>query len=140
MSTPQQVAALLPKPSPAMVVDAFRLVMGSANEWVAVVRQEETKRQELRVWEKTQLEIIQVQRDFLLTALDRTFDERRENFRRLFDNLDTALASDGDDAAAHVADILGAITDLAKTSPFKDLKSPSIVVQEFLQSGRVIEL
>jgi hypothetical protein len=140
MSTPQQVAALIPKPSPAMVVDAFRLVMGSANEWVTVVRQEETKRQEIRAWEKTQLEIIQVQRDFLLTALDKTFDERRENFRRLFDNLDGALTSDGDDAAAHVADILGAITDLAKTSPFKDLKSPSIVVQEFLQSGRVIEL
>jgi hypothetical protein len=39
-----------------------------------------------------------------------------------------------------VSDLLGAITDLAKTSPFKDLKSPTLVVQEFLQSGRVIEL
>jgi hypothetical protein len=39
-----------------------------------------------------------------------------------------------------MSDLLGAITDLAKTSPFKDLKSPTLVVQEFLQSGRVIEL
>jgi hypothetical protein len=123
-----------------MVVDAFRLVVTSASEWVTVVVQEGARRQEIRAWEKTQLEIIQVQRDFLLTALDKTFDERRENFRRLFDNLDAALASDRADAAAEVSDLLGAITDLAKTSPFKDLKSPALVVQEFLQSGRVIEL
>jgi len=123
-----------------MVVDAFRLVVTSTSEWVTVVAQEGARRQEIRAWEKTQLGIIQVQRDFLLTALDKTFDERRENFRRLFDDLDAALVSDREDAAAEVSDLLGAITDLAKTSPFKDLKSPTLVVQEFLQSGRVIEL
>jgi len=140
MSTPTQIAALLPKPSPTMVVDAFRLVMASAMEWRTVVAQEDTKREEIRAWEKTQLEIIQVQRDFLLAALDKTFDERGENFRRLFDQLDGALTSTREDSAAQVADLLGAITDLAKESPFKDLKSPTLVVQEFLQSGRVIEL
>ena len=122
-----------------MVVDAFRLVVASTSEWVTVLAQEGARRQEIRVWEKTQLEIIQVQRDFLLTALDKTFDERRENFRRLFDDLDAALVSDREDAAAEVSDLLGAITDLAKTSPFKDLKSPTLVVQEFLKSGRVID-
>ena len=140
MSSSKAVAALLPMPSPAMVVDTFRLVLASANEWVTVVAQEQTRREEIRAWETSQLEIIQVQRDFLLTALDKTFDERRENFRRLFDNLDTALVSNRDDSAAQVADLLGAITDLANTSPFKDLKSPTLVVQEFLRSGRVIEL
>lgn len=140
MSTPKSVEALLPQPGPAMIVDAFKLVVSSANEWITVVAQEQTRRQEIRAWEKSQLEIIDVQRDFLLTALDKTFDERSENFRRLFDQLDIALVSDRDDAAAQVADLLGTITDLAKTSPFKDLKSPALVVQEFLQSGRVIEL
>jgi flagellar biosynthesis/type III secretory pathway chaperone len=140
MSASNAVEALLPKPSPTMVVDTFKLVVTSANEWVTVVAQEQTRRQEIRAWEKSQLEIIHVQRDFLLTALDKTFDERRENFRRLFDQLDAALVSDRDDAAAQVSDLLGTITDLAKTSPFKDLKSPTLVVQEFLNSGRVIEL
>ena len=140
MSASNAVEALLPKPSPTMVVDTFKLVVTSANEWVTVVAQEQTRRQEIRAWEKSQLEIIHVQRDFLLTALDKTFDERRENFRRLFDQLDAALVSDRDDAAAQVSDLLGTITDLAKTSPFKDLKSPTLVVQEFLKSGRVIEL
>src|SRR3954468_23860045 len=133
-------AELLPKPSPAMVADTFKLVVTSANEWLTVVTQERTRRQEIRAWENSQLEIIHVQRDFLLTALDKTFDERRENFRRLFDQLDAAMVSDRDDAAAQVSDLLGAITDLAKTSPFKDLKNPTLVVQEFLKSERVIEL
>ncbi len=140
MSISKQVSTLLPTPSPTMVVDTLNLVISSANEWITVVSQEQTKRQEIRAWEQTQLEVIAVQREFLLTALQRTFDERGENFRRLFDDLDTALESNAEDAAARVADILGAITDLAKTSPFKDLKSPEIVVQEFLQSGRPIEL
>jgi hypothetical protein len=140
MSVSNKVATLIPKPSPAMVVDAFRLVMASAQEWHTVTAQEETRREEIHAWKESQLEIIQVQRDFLLTALDKTFDERRENFRRLFDQLDRALASDRDNAAAQVSDLLGTITDLAKTSPFKDLKSPALVVQEFLQSGKVIEL
>lgn len=130
----------LPKPGPAMVVDTFNLVLTSANEWVRVINQEKTKREEIRVWEQSQLEIIHVQRDFLLTALDKTFDERRENFRRLFDNLDEVLVSDREDAGAQVSEILGSITALAQTSPFKDLKSPALVVQEFLQSGRIIEL
>lgn len=140
MSTPQIVAKALPKPSPAMAVDAVRMVVASTTEWMTVVQQERTKRQEIEAWETTQLEIIHIQRDFLMTALDKTFDERRENFRRLFDALDVALASEGDSGAAQVADLLESITELAKTSPFKDLKSPELVVQEFLQSGRVIEL
>lgn len=138
MSTPN--GRMLPTPSPAMLVDTFQLVMASANEWVTVIAQEHTKRQEISAWEKSQLELIQIQREFLLSGLDRTFDERRENFRRLFDSLDTALTSDREDAAAQVADLLETITALAKTSPFKDLKSPTLVVQEFLQSGRTIEL
>ena len=140
MTTPNAVEAMLPKPGPAMIVDAFRLVVTSADEWVTVVVQEQTRRQEIRAWEKSQLEIIHVQREFLLVALEKTFDERSENFRRLFDELDVALLSDREDAAAQVSVLLGAITDLAKTSPFKDLKSPTLVVQEFLQSGKVIEL
>lgn len=140
MSASKAVAAMLPKPGPAMVVDTFNLVISSATEWVQVIAQEKTRREEIRAWEQSQLEIIHVQRDFLLTALDRTFDERRENFRRLFDNLDSALVSDQEDAGAQVSELLAAITELAQTSPFKDLKSPALVVQEFLKSGKVIEL
>lgn len=122
-----------------MIVDTFRLLVTSTNELVATVAQERTRREEIRSWESTQLEIIHVQRDFLLKALDEIFDERRETFRRLFDQLDRALGGDREDSANNAAG-LDAITDLAKTSPFTDLTSPELFVQEFLKPGRVIEL
>jgi hypothetical protein len=140
MSSSNQIRAVLPKPGPAMVVDTFRLVVASTTEFVAVLAQERTKQDEIKAWSTQQLELIHVQRDFLLIGLEKTFDERRENFRRLFEQLDVALTSERDDSGAHVAEILGSITELAQTSPFKDLKSPALVVQEFLQSGRVIEI
>lgn len=71
----------------------------------------------------------------LLTALDRTFDERRENFQLLFGNLNAALVSERDDAGVQLSEILSAVTELARTSSFSDLKSPALVVQE-VSSGR----
>lgn len=44
MSISNQIATLIPKPSPALVADTFNLVIRSANEWIAVVSQEKTKR------------------------------------------------------------------------------------------------
>lgn len=140
MTTKKAVAKLLPTPGPAMIIDTFTLVVASTNELITTLVQEQRRREEIRAWEKTQLEVIHVQRDFLLKALDEVFDERRENFRRLFDQLDRALESGGENSAAQAAGLLDAITDLAKTSPFKDLKSPELFVQEFLKPGRVIEL
>jgi len=136
----QATMKTLPEPGPAMITDTFNLVLGSVNQWMKVINEEKTKRIEIATWKQTQLEIIHIQRDFLLTTLDKTFDERRENFRRLFDNLDVALTSQNGNAGEQVSEILGTITELARTSPFKDLKSPSLVVQEFLQNGKVIEL
>jgi len=140
MTTTSKIQALLPKPGPAMIVDTLKLVMSSANEWVAVTSQERSRRQAIESWEMSQIAIIDLQRDFLLSALEKTFDERSENFRRLFDQLDEALRSDREDSAVTVSDLLSAITELAAVSPFKDLKSPALVVQEFLQTGRTIEL
>lgn len=140
MSSSTPAERLLPKPGPEMVVDTFKLVVTSASEWITVLAEEKRRREEISVWASSQIEIIRVQQNFLLAALEKTFDERRENFRRLFDQLDGALLSGSDNAAAQAADLLEAITDLAKTSPFKDLKSPALVVQEFLQGGRVIEI
>ena len=54
--------------------------------------------------------------------LERSFDERQKNFADLFAALDTAMQSGGD-----VAMILGAITTLAASSPFKDLHDIDLV-------------
>ena len=77
---------------------------------------------------------IHAQETVLLKALDLTFDERRENFRRLFDGLDTAMAA-GD--AAQAASVLESITDLAKASPFKELANLEIIVAELKRPDQV---
>ena len=130
----------LPKPGPSLLLDAFKLVIDSASEYASVIAKEKTQRGEIHAWAETQLEILHIQRDFYLAALDKTFDERTENFRNLFDKLDQALTSESEGSGAVVAELLGAITDLAKSSPFKDLKSPELVVREFLRGGRIVEL
>ncbi|MBW4602487.1 MAG: hypothetical protein KME29_23705 [Calothrix sp. FI2-JRJ7] len=50
--------------------------------------------------------------------LDRSFDERAKNFHALFTIVDSAIASGNNEQLAFT---LNSITELAKSSPFKDL-------------------
>lgn len=108
-------------------------VVDAADQWVKVIQEESTRREEIRAWEATERERIVAQRDVLLRGLELTHDERRENFRRLFDNLDVAMG--GNDATT-AASLLDSITELAKASPFKDLGNVEFVVNELKQPDR----
>ncbi|MBY9074226.1 hypothetical protein K1X13_05260 [Nocardioides sp. WL0053] len=108
-------------------------MVDAADQWVKVIQEESTRREEIRAWEATERERIVSQRDVLLRGLELTHDERRENFRRLFDNLDVAMRSND---AATAASLLDSITELAKSSPFKDLGNVEFVVNELKQPDR----
>lgn len=109
-------------------------VVEAADDWVKEMQRAKTARAEIASWEHVQTEKIRAQQSILLKALDLTFDERRENFRRLFDGLDAAMdASD----AGQAASFLESITELARTSPFKDLANMEIVVAELKRPDRV---
>ena len=108
-------------------------MVDAADQWVKVIQEESTRREEIRAWEATERERIVAQRDVLLRGLELTHDERRENFRRLFDNLDVAMRNDD---AATAASLLDSITELAKSSPFKDLANVEFVVNELKQPDR----
>ena len=108
-------------------------MVDAADQWVKVIQEETTRREEIRAWEASERERIVAQRDVLLRGLELTFDERRENFRRLFDNLDLAMRSNDAQTAAGVLD---SITELAKSSPFKDLGNVEFVVNELKQPDR----
>lgn len=112
-------------------------MVDAADQWIKVVQEESTRRVEIRSWEATERERIVAQRDVLLRGLEVTHDERRENFRRLFDNLDVAMQSND---AAMAASLLDSITELAKSSPFKDLANVEIVVNELKQPDRTWKL
>ena len=61
---------------------------------------------------------INAQRDSLMAYLDRSFDERAENFRALFSVVDKAMSSRNNEQLALA---LNSITEIAKSSPFKEL-------------------
>jgi alkylated DNA nucleotide flippase Atl1 len=108
-------------------------MVDTADLWVKVVQEESTRREEIRAWEATERERIVAQRDVLLRGLELAHDERRENFRRLLDNLDVAMREDD---ATTAASLLDSITELAKSSPFKDLGNVEFVANELKQPHR----
>ena len=119
------------------VVNPFQVVLTLvefAGSWVTEVQRAETDRAGIAAWEQVQTGKILAQREILLTALNLTFDERRENFRRLFDGLDLAITA-GD--AAQAAAVLESITDLAEVSPFKELANLEIIVTELKRPEQV---
>ena len=104
------------------------------DKWIVEVQRAQVERAEMAAWEHAQIDRIHAQREVLLKALELTFDERRENFRGLFDGLDSAMAAED---PSQVASFLESITDLAKSSPFKELANLEIVVSELKRPDRV---
>ena len=98
--------------------DCLKEIVSAYTEYKTIVQQEQTKRRGIEAWEKVTVANINAQRDFLMAYLDRSFDERAENFRALFSVVDQALASGNNDQLALT---LNSITEVAKSSPFKDL-------------------
>lgn len=83
-----------------------------------ITEQEQTKRREIEAWEKETIAQINAQRDILIRYLDRSFDERAENFRTLFNVVDRAMTTGNNE---QLAVALHSITEIAKSSPFKEL-------------------
>ncbi len=98
-------------------VESLEQMVSAYTEYLAIAEQEKTKRRDIEAWEKEAITRINAQRD-LITYLDRSFDERAENFRSLFGVVDDAI-SEGDNQQLALA--LNSITEIAKSSPFKDL-------------------
>ena len=96
----------------------FSQLVDAYTEYQRVAQEERTKRREIAAWEKAAVATIEQRRDVMMKFLDRSFDERAENFREFFTLADQAIATGDND---QLAAILTSIVELAKTSPFKDL-------------------
>ena len=96
------------------VIDGLKVIADSMREIAA----QKTEQERIRRQAAVQIARVHVWRDVFLDYLDRAFDERRSNFRELFDRLDSAMAANRIEGVAHTLD---AIVALAKSSPFKDL-------------------
>ena len=98
--------------------ECLQQIVSAYTEYKIIAEQEQTKRREIEAWEKVTIAKINAQRDLLMAYLNRSFDERAENFRHLFCVVDRASAADNNDQLALA---LHSITELAKLSPFKEL-------------------
>ncbi|MGB5960376.1 MAG: hypothetical protein WBG73_06930 [Coleofasciculaceae cyanobacterium] len=99
------------------VVEAYK-------EYKIVAEQEQTNRREIEAWEKATIAQIEANRDAVIKYLENSFDERANNFRFLFEKVDMAIA-DGDNNQLALA--LHSITEIAKSSPFKELADLNLV-------------
>ena len=97
-------------------------IVDAAQDYLTVREVEATKQATIRARKEVDLEEIHAKSDLFMTYLSRSFDERQKNFAELFAALDKAMQSGGD-----VALVLGAITTLAASSPFKDLHDIDLV-------------
>ncbi|GET43572.1 hypothetical protein [Microseira wollei] len=98
--------------------ECLRDIVQAYTEYKIVAEEEQTKRRGIEAWEKATVAQIKANRDALIKYLDRSFDERAKNFRFLFSKVDEAIAK-GDTSQLTLA--LHSITEIAKSSPFKEL-------------------
>lgn len=127
--TPGPVAGRIIGPDSAMNVLDEVLRLG--REWVQVHEETSTKRTAIQADAEVTIAQIHARRDLFLTYLDRSFDEREQNFEALFARLDEALASSPEAVGA----ILSSITTLALKSPFADLHDPVALRQKLDDPG-----
>ncbi|MEP0796457.1 hypothetical protein NDI44_18225 [Trichocoleus sp. DQ-A3] len=98
--------------------ECLRDIVSAYTEYKKVAEEERTKRRDIDAWEKEIIAKINAQRDLLMAYLDRSFDERAENFRALFGVVDLAITTGNNEQLALA---LNSITEIAKSSPFKDI-------------------
>lgn len=98
--------------------ESLQQIVSAYTDYLTIAEQEQTKRREIEAWEKESITKIDATRDLLMKYLDRSFDERAENFRALFTVVDRAIAADNNEQLALA---LHSITEIAKSSPFKEL-------------------
>lgn len=116
--------------------DAFEQVISAYSEYKKIAEEEKTKRAAISAWEKTRLAEIKAQRDFLIGYLEKSFDERKDNFQQLFKLVDQAIENNDNQQLALSLD---AIVKLAQSSPFKDLANLDNVMDKLADSNTVWE-
>lgn len=81
---------------------------------------QETKRVNINAQRDVLIKNIEARKEIVMKFLDKSFDERKENFAKLFSLVDKAMASNNNEQLALA---LQSINLLAAESPFKALRS-----------------
>jgi dephospho-CoA kinase len=111
-------------------------IVAAYTEYKKIAEEEKTKREQIKAWKVVEVEKINTLKNFLREYLDNSFDERKDNFEKMFALLDVAISNNNNE---QLALILNSITDLAKTNPFKQLSNLDSVREALNNSNHVWE-
>jgi len=104
--------------NPAEATEALTHLVTMAGEVAKFTEVQKTKRKEIEAKRDIIVSNIQSQKEIILAYLDKSFDERKENFAKLFEVVDNAMESNN---LKQLAMGLDSINKLATSSPFKEL-------------------
>ncbi|MEK0211207.1 hypothetical protein WM019_03495 [Bifidobacterium mongoliense] len=104
----------------ADVIGVFKTIVEQAGEVRKFEEVQKTQRADISARRDIAIAKIEAQKEALQSYLDKSFDERKENFNTLFAVVDHALATND---MQELAMSLQGILTLADTSPFKDLQT-----------------
>ena len=106
--------------NPKEALEAMNKLTEMAGEVAKFTEVQKTRRKEIEAQRDIIVEQIKSKKEIILYTLERTFDERKDNFRKLFDVIDDALAKNN---IQQLQLGLSSMNHLAALSPFKSLES-----------------
>lgn len=107
--------SLMNATNPVGLVSNLISTIGDVQKFCEV---EKTKRCEIEKEKTIAVKTIEEQTKIFMTYLEKSFDERKENFQELFTRVDSAIKAENTEMLAYLLD---SINKLAAASPFKDL-------------------
>lgn len=106
--------------NPAEALMAISKLVTMAGEVSKFTEVQKTKRKEIEAQRDIYVEKIRAQKEIMIVYLEKSFDERKTNFTKLFEVVDHAIATNN---MQQLSMGLESINNLAASSPFKDLAS-----------------
>ena len=100
------------------VVNVFKNLYNNTLESIKFCEEQRTERTRIKEESQQKIERIHAQRDILISYLNKTFDERKNQFDHYFEALDKAIEANNPQLMAMC---LNSISTLALSSPFRPL-------------------
>lgn len=104
--------------NPAEAAQVLKRFIEVAGDVAKFTEQQKTIRKDIEAKRDKDIAHIQAQKEIIMKYLDKSFDERKENFSKLFQVIDHAISNNN---LQQLAMGLDSINQLAATSPFKAL-------------------
>lgn len=106
--------------NPAEALEVLNNLVTMASDVSKFTEVQKTKRKEIEAQRDVYVEKIRAQKEIMIVYLEKSFDERKTNFAKLFEVVDHAIANNN---MEQLAMGLQSINTLAASSPFKDLST-----------------